>query len=72
MLCAKPLENGNYLICLTKTVDGTDYETIKTIEYPLPALSFALDGNELYLGIGDISEENNIHKGDILKTEVTP
>jgi len=72
VLCAKPLENGNYLICLTKTVDGTDYETIKTIEYPLPALSFALDGNELYLGIGDISEENNIHKGDILKTEVTP
>ena len=70
VLCAKPLENGNYLICLTASEDGSSFETIKAIEYPLPALSFALDGATLYLGIGDVSTVDDAHKGEILKTEV--
>ena len=71
VLCAKPLDNGNYLICLCETSDGSNYETVKTLEYPLPALSFAKNGNDLYLGIGDQSIDNGIQKGHILKTEIT-
>lgn len=70
VLCAKPLENGNYLICLTVTEDGKSFETVKTVEYGLPALSFELDGTTLYLGIGDISTIDDARKGEILKTEV--
>ncbi len=70
VLCAKPLENGNYLICLTVSEDGKSFETVKAIEYSLPALSFAINGGELYLGIGDISTTDDARKGEILKTEV--
>lgn len=71
VLCSKPLDNGNYLICLCETADGSNYKTIKTVEYPLPALSFAKNGNDLYLGIGDLNDNNDTHKGHILKTEIT-
>lgn len=70
VLCAKQLDNGNYLICLTVSDDGSSFKTVKAIEYGLPALSFALDDNELYLGIGDIGQSNMELKGNILKTEV--
>lgn len=70
VLCAKPLDNGNYLICLTVSDDGSNFKTIKAIEYGLPALSFALNDNELYLGIGDVGQSNIELKGNILKTEV--
>lgn len=70
VLCAKALENGNYLICLTVSEDGKSFETVKAIEYGLPALSFAKNGIDLYLGIGDISTTDDARKGEILKTEV--
>lgn len=70
VLCAKQLENGNYLICLMKTSDGNNYSSVYTLEYELPALSFAFDSNDLYLGIGDTSGNNSKAKGQILKTEV--
>lgn len=67
-LCSKKTENG-YLIVLTKSLDGISFESIYTLEYPMPAISFALNGTELYLGIGDF-ESNGAVKGNILKTNV--
>ena len=70
LLCYEEKENGNYRITLRESDDGRTTRIVWELEYGLPALSFALEGNRVFLGIGNISDEDSSFKGDILTFEV--
>ncbi len=70
LLCYEEKENGNYRITLRESTDGRTTRIIWELEYDLPALSFALNGNRVFLGIGDVSDIDSEHKGNILTFEV--
>ncbi len=70
LLCFEEKEEGNYRITLRESLDSRTTRIVWELEYSLPALSFALEGNRVFLGIGDVSDEDSNFKGDILTFEV--
>ncbi len=70
ILCSAINPQGGFTVSVRKSTDGENFQPIFGVNTTLPALSFALDKNTFYLGLGDVSEEDNETKGEIIYFEV--
>ncbi len=60
-LCARALEDGTYLISVWKNKSGkpTDFIKVFHFTYEIPPVSFAVNGNSFYIGMGDFNNIND-------------
>lgn len=68
ILCFSINENGLYTNSIKRSTDGCNFETVYEFIYDCSALSFAINENDVYIGIGE-TIANNDKKGFILKVE---
>lgn len=61
-------ENGIYVNTIKCSADGESFETVFEFEYACSAISFVINGEDAYVGIGGTSG-NNKYKGRIFKIE---
>ncbi len=68
ILCFSINENGSYTNSIKRSDDGCNFETVYEFIYDCSALSFAINENDVYIGIGETISSND-KKGLIIKAE---
>lgn len=68
ILCFSMNKNGSYTNTIKRSDDGCNFETVYEFIYDCSALSFAINDNDVYIGIGETIAQND-KKGLIIKAE---
>lgn len=67
VLCYKKYDEEDYQVIIYKT-NGTEFETLYSFDYEIPAHAFEKDGNTYYLAMGGGKQlPPNIHTGTVLR-----
>ena len=66
VLCYKQFDEEDFQVVIYKT-NGTEFETVYTFDYEIPAHAFEKDGDTYYLSMGGRRLQPNIHAGTVLR-----